>query len=348
MASLGAQKELTVEALIQRLEQEATSIEAAGYDWAASRLEEAAAQAVQQDRLKDVLAILQVFLRHRIGQNLKASLRERATRAVEAIGNERTQTYLVEHLKTGEGGSPRDVSAVLVGMGARAIPQLLELLVGEDQAEAQERLAATLVRFHEVAEPELTQALQALHRDQARHLAPIFGEVGGAAGAALLVSLFRHRDAGVRGEALRAVGRIDERATQQLLIQAIRDPNPAVFEVAIGLAGTTRLKLATPTLLRLAGRHILKGKPFVLRKKAIAALGTMGDPGAIPLLRRLLYSRTWFQRQAGDELRQAAAMALLAMDCGGAPQLVEEGARSRRGRVRRACAAALRAAAVRE
>jgi len=77
VAALGSPKELTVEALIQRLEQEATSGGAAAYEWAASRLEKAAGQAVHDDRLKDVLAVLRVFLRHQRADNLKASLRER-------------------------------------------------------------------------------------------------------------------------------------------------------------------------------------------------------------------------------------------------------------------------------
>ncbi len=338
------QEEPTVEALIQRLVQEAASGGTAGYEWTASRLETANAQAVRDDRLKDVLAILQAFLEHQHGENLKTALRERAARAVETIGGDTTVTYLLDHLRTEEGGSARDVSAILVGLGPRGIPRVLNLLVVENQEEVQERLAATLVRFHEMAEPDVTQALQTLGRDQGYSLAAILGGVGGAAGVALLASLFRHRDARVRREALRAVGHIDDPATERLLIQAIRDPNPTVLEVAVGLAGAAKLKLATPTFLRLAGQRVLRGKPFAVRKAALAALGTLGDPGTVLLLRRVLYTRTWFQRRAGDELRQAAATALLAMDCADAREVVEAGARSRRRRVRRACTVALQAA----
>jgi HEAT repeat protein len=345
LAAFDPREEPTVEALIQRLVQEAASGGIAGYEWTTSRLEVDALQAVQDDRLKDVLAILQVFLAHRRAERLKGELRERAARAVETIGGDKTETYLIDHLRTEEGGLARDASAILASLGPRGIPRVLRLLVAEDLAEVQERLAATLVRFHESAESEVAQALQALDRDQARHLAPILGDVGGAAGVALLASLFRHRDARVREQALRAAGRIDEPGAQRLLIQAIRDPSLAVLEVAVGLAGATKLKLATPTLLRLAGQRVLRGKPFAVRKAAIAALGTIGDPGTIPLLRRLLYTRTWFQRQAGHEIRQAAAMALLAMDCVDAREVVEAGARSRRRAVRRACTEALQAGA---
>jgi HEAT repeat protein len=131
---------------------------------------------------------------------------------------------------------------------------------------------------------------------------------------------------------------------QRLIVQALRDPDPAVLEVAIGLAGAAKIKLATPTLLRLAAQRVLTGKSFGLRKAALAALGSMGDPGAVPTLRGALYTRTWFNRAAGDELRQAAALALLAMGRPQARELVVTGSASRRGDVRRACTAALKAA----
>jgi HEAT repeat protein len=79
-----------------------------------------------------------------------------------------------------------------------------------------------------------------------------------------------------------------------------------------------------------------------VRKAALAALGAMGDPSAVPLLNTLLYTRTWFQRTAGDELRLAAAMGLLALARPEAREVVEAGAGSRRADVRRACTSALR------
>jgi HEAT repeat protein len=343
-AVLGSPKDLTVEALIQRLEQEAASGGATGYEWAASRLEKAVGRAIHDDWLKDVLDILRVFLRHRSADDLKAPIRERAAQAMEAVAGGNTASYLIEHLRSDEGESIRELSAVLVGLGARAISPLLLRLTAEDREEVRERLAATLVRFHEASEPDVTRALQGLHRDQALRLVPILAEVGGEAGVALLSCLFRHRDPQVRGEVARELGRSDGPAVQRLIVQALRDPDPAVLEVAIGLAGAAKIKLATPTLLRLAAQRVLTGKSFGLRKAALAALGSMGDPGAVPTLRGALYTRTWFNRAAGDELRQAAALALLAMGRPQARELVVTGSASRRGDVRRACTAALKAA----
>jgi HEAT repeat protein len=342
LSAMAPKGEETVEALIRRLEREAASGKPAGYEWTAGRLETAASRAVRDDRLKDVVASLRVFLRHQRADNLGEPLRERAARAVETIAAGGTLPYLVEHLRSEADASAEDLVAVLVGLEGRVIPPLLALLATGGQAVARERLVAILAGLSEVAQRELSRALPEADRDQACRLVPILGEIGGEAGVALLASLFRHRDVRVRRETVRELGRIGGTSAHRLLLQALRDPDPAVLELAIGLVGAARVKLAIPALLRLAGQRVLSGRPFAVRKAAVTALGAMGDPGSIAMLVSVLRTRTWFKRAAGDQLRLAAAQALLSMLRPEAREVVEAGARSRRGDVRRACNAALR------
>jgi hypothetical protein len=337
------QKDQTVEALLERLEREAVEGGVAGYEWAASRLEAASARAAREKVLADLLPILQAFLRHRQAEDIKATLKERATKAVETIAAEHTVPFLVEHLV--EGGEAADeLSSVIVALGARAIPLLVERLATTADRAAQDRLLDVLARYLVVDQPALTQALQEAGRDRAAQLAPMLGEIGGEASVGLLLCLLRHREARVRREAVRALGRIGGPAIHRPLIQALREPDPGVLEVVIGTLGAAKVKQATPALIRFAGQRVLAGKPFAMRKAALAALGSMGDPGVVLVLTTVLYTRTWFHRAAGDELRQAAAMALLGTARPEARAVVENGARSRRGDVRRACSAALRRA----
>ncbi|MBI4571853.1 MAG: HEAT repeat domain-containing protein [candidate division NC10 bacterium] len=337
------QSEQTVEALVQRLEQEAVSGRPAGYEWAASRLEAVAGRAVRDEKLKDVLASLQVFLRHQQAADFKAPMRERAARAVESIAAGDTVPYLVRHLGAPTGGvSTEDFSAVLVSLGSRVVPPLMDRLATGDQKGIREHLAPILLRLMETAQSEVAQALQEMGEERAVLLASIFGEIGGEGCVTLLAWLFRHRDARVRLEAVRRLGRIGGASTHRPLLQALRDSDPAVLELAVGLVGKGRMRLATPTLLRLAGQRALAGKPFAVRKAAVAALGAMGEPGSVPTLTGLLRTRTWFRQAAGEELRLAAALALLEMGRPEAREVVEAGADSRRADVRRACDGALR------
>lgn len=339
LASMGSQEEQTVEALVRRLEAEAASGGVAGYERAASRLEAAAGQGVREDRLTEVLVILRVFLRHRQDENIGAPIRERAAQAVEAVATEDTAAYLIEHL--GSAGLRADLAEVLLGLGAPVIPPLLVRLAAEDQEATRARLVEILGQFREVALPHLTEAVQEAGRDLGCDLARILGEIGGETGVALLGRLTRHREVPVRTQAARGLARIGGTSAHRLLMQALRDPDTSVVELALGFLGAARVRQAVPAILRLTGQPVLAGSAFTVRKAAMAALGAVGDPASVSTLTTLLYTRTWFRRAAGDELRLAAALALLSMGRPEAREVVEKGTRSRRGDVRRACGAAL-------
>lgn len=342
LSTLAIQGDPTVDELIQRLEREAASGKTAGYEWVASRLENAAGQGVRADRVQDVVAILRIFLRHQRADPLGAPLRDRAARAVETIAAGKTVPYLVEHLGTAAGAPAEDLAAVLGDLGARVIPPLFGRLAAVgDRGVAREALVVILARLSEMAQPELSRALREADKDQAFQLVPLLGRFGGEASVVSLSCLIRHQDARVRREVVRELGRIGGESAHRLLLQALRDPDPAVLEVAVGLAGAARVKLAIPALLRLAGQRVLAGRPFAVRKAAVAALGAMGDPGSVSTLAGVLGTRSWFRRAAGNRLRLAAALALLSMARPEAREAVEAGARSRRRDVRRACTAAL-------
>ncbi len=341
-AAPSPQKEQTVEALLERLEREARAGGVAGYEWAASRLETATTRAVREGVLPDVLAILQAFLRHGQAEEIKATLRQRATKAVETIAADDTVPFLVKHLGLEGGEGAEALPSVLVALGPRAIPLVLGRLATKTERGVHELLLDVLARYLVVAQPALTQALQDVDRDRAAQLALILGEIGGEVSVGLLTCMLRHREGRVRRETVRALGRIGGPSTHRPLIQAIRDSDAAVREALVGALGAAKVKQATPALLRFAGQRVLAGKEFIVRKAAVAALGAVGDPSAVPVLISLLYTRTWFQRAAGDELRLTAAMALLVMARAEAREIVEVGAGSRRADVRRACTSALR------
>jgi hypothetical protein len=345
LQSLGAKEEQTVEALLQRLDREAASGEQAGYEVVASRLVEAAGNAARGNRLGELLAILRVFLRHRQGDGPVApkSL-ERAALSVDAIATGETLAYLVKHLETPEGGVESDLPSVLLGVGSRAVPVLLDRMASEGDGDVRGRLAVTVARFGESALPAITEAMKKADRDLACDLAMSLGQIGGEGSLALLARLARHEEAPIRAQAVRGLGRVGGPAAHRLLVQALRDSDQAVLELAIGFLGAGRVRQAIPALQRLAEQPSLTGVAFAARKAAVAALGAVGDPASASALAGILHVRTWIRRAAGDELRLAAALALLALATPEAREIVETGSRSSRGDVRRACVAALRQA----
>ncbi len=342
-SSARSREENTVEALLHRLEREAAAGRLEGYEKTVARLETKVIEAIPADRLVEVVAILQAFLLHRQAENLEPPIRERAARAVETVTGGDTLAYLVERLGSETGGSEGTLAALLLGLGARVIPRFLTRLATRDQGSERAILLATLARFRLVALPDLAGALKGVDQRVACDLAAVLGEIADEASVSLLGRLAWHREAWVRAEAVRALGGIGREAAYRLLVQSLRDPNLDVRELAIGFLAAARARQATPALLQFARQRTLVGRPFALRKAAIAALGAVGDPGSVSVLAALLSTRTWFRRAAGEQLRRAAAKALLGMARPETREVVEAGTRSRRSDVRRACAAALAA-----
>jgi hypothetical protein len=332
----------TTEALLQRLEEEAAAGGVAGYDWAASRLEAAASNAVQGDRPAEVLAILRSFLAHRNRPGLVEPVAERAARAVETTVSPATLEYLSDQAGRVDAGAGADPSEVLIALGARVLPGLLSRVAMAEPGPARERLIGLLLAFRHTALPDLVDGFKGVDRELGYELAAALRGCPDQGGTVLLGRLLRHKAVWVRAEALRSLAAIGGEAANRLILQALRDPDPSVVELAIGQLGAGKVKQAVPSLLRLAAQRDLKGKPFAVRKAAVAALGALGDPGCLPVLQRLLRIRTWFRRSAGEELRRTAAAALVALGRPEARAVVEAGARARwRRDVRRACAAAL-------
>jgi hypothetical protein len=338
----------TTEALLQRLEREGGAGGVAGYEWAASQLQGVAASAVQADRVAEAVAILRAFLGHRERAGFAEPIRQRAAKAVETVVNAATLEHLIDRAGREGGEAAGDPSDVLVALGRLAVPGLVSRVATAGRGPVRDRLISLVLALRHTALQDLVGALKGVDRELGYDLAAGLRGCPDQGSLALLARFLRHKAVWVRGEALRTLASIGGDGATRLALQALGDPDAGVVELAVGHLGAMRIKQATPSLLRLAATPALKGKAFALRLAAVAALGAMGDRGSIAVLERILRTRTWFRRSAGEELRRAAASALLALGSPEARSVVETAALGRRRRdVRRACSAALRQAELR-
>jgi len=334
--------EPTTEQLLRRLEDEAAAGGVAGYDWAATRLEAAASTAVQGDRPAEVVAILRAFLGHRGVPALVELITQRAAKAVETVADTPTIEYLSDQVGRQGGEAARDPAEVLLALGPRVVPGLMPRVAAASRRPVREQLISLVVALRHVATKDLVEAFKGVDREVGYELAAALRGCADPAGVTLLGRLLRHQAVWVRAEAVRSLGTIGGEAANRLLLQALRDRDPGVVELAIGHLSEGKVKQAAPALLQLAVQRKLGGKPFAVRKAAVAALGVLGDSSCIAALQKILYTRTWLRRGAGAQLRRAAAAALLAMGRPEAQSVVEAGTRARwRRDVRRACSAVL-------
>lgn len=191
--------------------------------------------------------------------------------------------------------SPKDVeqaTAQLEERGTAALPVIRRTLQdpAADPAKRQAALKATAILGARAAEalPDVAAALQ--EPDYAPEAALALSFMGSAAVPALQDAI-NSNDAIVRREALRALGKLRERASIDpkivvpLLLRAIDDPDPAVRNVAVTYLGIVRDEPAAEVAGLIAA---LADENAEVRQAAAAALaeyGTLAER-AIPALKK--------------------------------------------------------------
>jgi len=220
-------------------------------------------------------------------------------------------------------------------------PAVVNQLLIEREMGARQRLADILVQMGAAALPAVQSALTAPSWQTTRRLFPLLPRLAVPEVAESLKGLFRHSDPRIRRESIRLYRQLGAEQGGDPLLGALGDTDTSVRQAAIAALGGLKVKAAVPPLRQLAEAHP-GTRDLEEQKKAIAALGAIGDPQALPTLIGLLHRRRWLSRRRTEELRIAAAYALGALKMPEALEALRAAARSAPAALKQACEAALR------
>lgn len=215
-----------------------------------------------------------------------------------------------------------------------------QLLI-EREMGARQRLADLLIQMGPAALPAVQSALTAPSWETARRLFPLLPRLAVPELAENLKRLFRHSDPRIRRESIRLYGQLGAEQGGDPLLGALGDTDTSVRQAAIAALGGLKVKAAVPPLRQLAEAHP-GTRDLEEQKKAIAALGAIGDPQVLPTLIGLLHRRRWLSRRRTEELRIAAVYALGALRVPEGMEALRAAARSAPAGLKHACEAALR------
>jgi len=230
---------------------------------------------------------------------------------------------------------------LLLTVKEETAPAVVNQLLIEREMGARQRLADILVQMGAAALPAVQSALTAPSWEAARRLFPLLPRLAVPEVAESLKRLFRHSDPRIRRESIRLYGQLGADQGGEPLLGALGDTDTSVRQAAIAALGRLKVKAAVPPLRQLAEAHP-GTRDLEEQKKAIAALGAIGDPQALPTLIGLLHRRRWLSRRRTEELRIAAAYALGVLRMPEAMEALRAAARSAPGALKQACEAALR------
>ena len=132
-----------------------------------------------------------------------------------------------------------------------------------------------------------------------------------------------HEDARVRLEALRfMVWAGDTDAVDRLRSWLVSKKREMVAQ-AISMAGTCKVRDLVPELQGIAGSRARSRRDYEARILAVRALGQIGDPGSVPILREVLLSRSRIFRKEMENLKNETLKVM--------QTLIEEGAAGESG-----------------
>lgn len=215
-------------------------------------------------------------------------------------------------------------------LASETVPEgLLGVLVRVPQISG-EQLAIRLARSARRSEREtLVQIAKALGGPCTRHLKEILKTQPTAKAATvigllsrldptatndLLADKLRHSGRSFHDAAVRQLSIAGAPERGQMLVDSIESLDKAALALALDEIGMCSDFNTAPKLLRLAQGEILPEAPDYIRVKAIEALGRMHAPEAAGHLRHFVESRKAFGWAYPEEMRTAAAQALLKLD----------------------------------
>lgn len=214
--------------------------------------------------------------------------------------------HLLGHLEDENFGEKEAIYLILSQLGAEVVDAIVSRLVAAGSKCSRKSLTAALLRIGPPAVPALTRLMKD-GRWQVVHTAvAILGEMGNRDAVKELVATVFHSDNRVRMETISSLAKIGGMEATAVLVDLLRDANPAIGIQAITWLGHTRNQRALPSLLQLVMKRDVLCKSRALKREALLAIGRIGDRRALDPLIRLVKGRHWIAPNPWNELKLIA------------------------------------------
>jgi HEAT repeat protein len=323
----GIQEQLAV--LLELLERSERAVDAEGVS---TRLEGLVLTLVAAGRVRPAMAVLQ----HLDGRARVWGEDERGRalrRALEHLSGSSMVEALVGQIALATEDEIRELHELVAQIGPRLARHLL-LALCEAEDRQRRRL---LLEFLRRGSGDISVEARALLSDArwyvVRNVVTLLQAIGGTDAIVDLRRCLDHADARVRIEALRALGELDRNLPRQQVARLLADPDPKVAERMAHLAGHLAAESALEPLLAIVTPLDPFGRQRALRIKALLSLGEIGDPRALPQIKRYFGG---FGVDAVEE-RRAAFQSLAGYPAAVRSEWVEKGLSSRDGEIRAIC-----------
>ncbi len=275
-----------------------------------------------------------------VGASRNPQLQERAmARAVESV---------VAALGTADRHHHPTLTAILAGLGEKALPAILEALANEERMVVRKRLLEVVLRYGSRAVPYLRPLLEDDRWFVVRNAVFCLRRLGDKAILPAIKRLLATAHPRVAEEILKAVVAFEDPEWLPLLRRELESEDEERVRAALGVASRIR----HPAVVRLLSDRLAEQTGMKLREPLtfdlIRALGRLRDPRALPVLREILELKQWRYPFSVAPLRREAAFAIAQLEGPEAHALAREIAAGRDAELAEAVRQGQSAAASRE
>lgn len=255
-------------------------------------------------------------------KNANADIRKQAEQLISDLATKPLmELLLIEYLYDKSKG--KDAGRLLVLFGKTAA----EFLVESQSMQQSRGKPDALLKLFEKIGPAAESSLGALlHRTEdwylLRNSIKLLGETASSSCFADITSLLDHKDLRVKGEVLRAAGRINTPEKKDFFLKALRSVPRQLKEPVVALLGdipdSSLVAPLADLLVRTASSRSKAG--YQLQTTVCKTLGKIGSVKAVPSLKKVIADNSDPEKKGGaaqEKLVQAAKQAIQYINHGG-------------------------------
>lgn len=230
--------------------------------------------------------------------------------------------------------------ALAKAMGDPALDWLLQVL-GESQQRRTRRVIAEAVGELCRDNPErLAPWLSDPRWYVVRNVVHILAWIGGPGTVGLLRTAARHPEIRVRQEVVAALGQVEGTLARPVLLGMLEGADARMFSSVLHQLSAVKDHATARVIVSMMQEPAFEARPIEEKRAIYSAVSAVGGDEILADLDAEMHKGGWFNR-AQDQHRQAVARCIARIGTPAARALLEEGARSKRAPLRKACEDAL-------
>jgi len=218
--------------------------------------------------------------------------------------------------------------------GDEIIPDLMNTLAGEQSQTIRRFLMSLLKQFGEKIIPDAVKRLGDSRWFVKRNMLYILGECSHPDILPHVRPYCRHENRKVSIEAIKCLLNAGDRYGVEAVRECLSSDVKELVEQAITLTGAFRVKEAVPDLVQMLGKRGIGGADLYDKIPLVKALGEIGDPHALDILKELLSSKSILFKGIAVRLKEEIYRTLKHYPYASIQDMIEAGLKSKNEYIR--------------